>query len=57
MLYIFNIFYEFNTILKTFLKFFNTRKYMINKDVLIKNHYYTKYIEINIFTQNLIHNK
>ena len=48
MLYIFNIFYEFNTIFKNVLKFFNTRKYTINNDVLIKNHYYTKYIKIKI---------
>ena len=40
-----------------FLKFFNTRKYTINNDVLIKIHYYTKYIKIKNFTQNLIHDK
>ena len=34
--------------LKMFYKFFNTRKYTINNDVLIKYHYYTKYIKIKI---------
>ena len=34
--------------LKFCFKFFNTRKYTINNDVLIKIHYYTKYIKIKI---------
>ena len=39
---------KINTIFKIFKTIFNTRKYKINNDVLIKNHYYTKYIKIKI---------